>query len=213
MKIITCLGFLALTLVCQAQQYMDTNDPREIKALLSKDNDLNGFMGMDVKVSDIKSTRTLLMGGYGGVLVNRNYMLGVGAYGLVTSPEFSGALPGSATAKDLNLYGGYAGLMIGGTIFTKELMHLSLPVLFGAGNLQVSDHNYFTSSGDNEFTVEQSAFFVIEPAAQLEFNLTRTFRLAVGASYRWVEGMNLLNVSNDDLIGWSGMLSLRIGRF
>jgi hypothetical protein len=212
MRILIWLSLLAIISTSHAQQYMDTNDPREIKALLSKDNDLNGFGGMDVKVSDVKSTRTLMMGGYGGVLVNRNYMLGIGAYGLVTAPEFDGVLP-DATPRDLNLYGGYAGLIIGGTVFTKELVHLSIPVLLGAGNLQVSDHNFFTGAGDNEYIIEQSTFFVIEPAAQLEFNLTRTLRLAAGASYRWVEGINLINVDNNDLIGLTGVLSLKFGRF
>ncbi|MFT4736177.1 MAG: hypothetical protein ACI8QD_001681 [Cyclobacteriaceae bacterium] len=212
MRISIILFLVFLSVAVDAQQYMDTNDPREIKSLLSKDNQLDGFGGADLRITDLKSQRTILMGGYGGVLINRNYMLGVAAYGLLSSPSFDGVLP-DQTIKELNLYGGYAGVLIGGTLFTKELIHLSLPVMFGAGQLQVSDQSFFTSSSDTEFTIEQSAFFVIEPSALLEFNLTRTFRLGVGASYRWTEGLDLTNVADDELMGWSGSISLKFGRF
>lgn len=203
---------LLVAVGAHSQQYMDTTDPREIKSLLNKDNDLNGFGGVDLKVTDIKNSRTLMMGGYGGVLVNHNYQLGIAAYGLLTAPDFEGQLM-DGSPKDLELFGGYAGMVIGGMLFSKELVHVNFPILFGAGHIQVSDPNFFAGNPDSDFTIEQSAFFVIEPTAQLEFNLTRSFRLAVGASYRWVEGLDLANVTDDELIGWSGVVSLRFGRY
>jgi hypothetical protein len=212
MKYLYSLFLLALVTIVYGQQYMDTTDPREIKSLLNKNNELNGFGGVDLKVTEIKNNRTIMMGGYGGVLVNHNYQLGVAAYGLITSPEFNGRLL-DTTPKDLNLYGGYAGLMIGGIILSKELVHLNFPIILGAGHLQVSDQNFFAGNVDSDFTIEQSAFFVVEPAAQLEFNLTRSLRLAFGVSYRWVEGLDLTNVTDDELIEWNGMVTLKFGRF
>lgn len=212
MKYSFFLTVMLLYMSLHAQQYMDTNNPREIKSLLNKENDLNGFGGADVKITSIKNNRTLLTGGYGGVLVNHNYQLGVAAYGLVTSPSFDGRLIDD-TPKELDLYGGYAGMIIGGMLFSKEIIHVSFPILFGAGHLQVSDPGFFAGNTDSDFTIEQSAFFVIEPTAQLEFNLTKSLRLAAGASYRWVEGLTLTNVVDDELVGWSGVVSLRFGRF
>jgi hypothetical protein len=212
MKTFFCLLLISLVPGLYGQQFMDSTNPREIKSLLNKDNDLNGFGGIDVKATELKNTRTLLVGGYGAVLVNHNYQLGLAAYGLITAPEFNGRLL-DTTPKELNLYGGYAGLLIGGTLLSRQLIHLNFPIVLGAGQLQVSDHNFFAGNIDSDFTIEQSAFYVVEPGAQLEFNLTKSIRLAMGASYRWVQGLDLINVSDDELIEWSGVVSLKFGRF
>ncbi|MBV6648025.1 MAG: hypothetical protein KI790_21365 [Cyclobacteriaceae bacterium] len=213
MKLFFAANLLMLTTQALAQQYMDTNDPREIKSLLSKDNELNGFGGADLKVSDFAGERTLVVGAYGGLLINRSYMFGLAGYGLATSVEFDGVIPGSQEVKKLNLYGGYAGVLIGGTIATRELIHLNIPILLGAGGMQVTDENFFQNDLDTDFTIEQSAFFVVEPAAELEFNITTGLRLAAGSSYRWIRGSDLNNLSDEDLSGWSVMFSVRFGRF
>ena len=200
-------------LYAQGQTYQDVNDPTEIKSLLSKSNDIQGFGGFDVKITDILDERSVLIGGYGGVLINRSYLLGVGAYGLVARPSFDGLVPGSSDTTRLRLYGGYGGLLVGGTLFAKEIIHVSLPVFLGVGNLEVSDDDFFQGIGDTSFTVENSVFFVLEPGLQLEFNITQYLRIAGGASYRWVQGLELLNVEDSQLTGVTGILSVRIGRF
>lgn len=212
MKYVLCLTLSLLMSGLVAQQYMDTNDPREIKSLLNKNNQLNGFGGVDVRVTELSGKRTVLTGGYGGVLVNHNYQLGVAAYGIVTPPMIDGSWM-DGTPRELEIYGGYAGMIIGGILLSKEVIHINFPILLGAGHLQVSDPNFFAGDPDSDFTIEQSAFYVIEPTAQIEFNITKSFRLAAGASYRLVEGLDLSNVVNDDLVGWSGVVSLRFGRF
>ncbi len=208
-------GFFLFTLLAaSAQRYVDTHDPKdkEIKSLLGKGNDLNGFGSVDFKVADMMGERAMLAGAYGGVLVNRRYMLGVGGYGIATKLEFDGMV--GADPKTLNLNGGYGGIVIGGMIASKEVIHLVFPVFFGAGSVEVSDRNFFPNSpNDAEFTIESSAFMIVEPAMQVEFNITENFRLAAGMSYRYVTGTELNNVSDADLSGSSVMVSFRFGRF
>ncbi|MEM9324836.1 MAG: hypothetical protein AAGA85_04245 [Bacteroidota bacterium] len=196
-----------------SQTYQDVTDPGEIKSLLSSSNDLQGFGGVDVKITDMVDERSALVGGYGGVLINRSYMLGLGAYGIVNGPSFEGLAPGIEDSTQLSLYGGYGGLLLGGTLFAKEMLHISLPLFLGAGNLEVSDDDFFQGIGDTSFTVESSVFFVVEPSLQLEFNITSYLRIAGGASYRWVRGLELTNVTDDQVTGFSGILSVRLGRF
>ena len=211
------LGLFSVT----AQQYIDTNDPREIKSLLSRENDLNGFGGVDIKITDLMNERSMIIGGYGGVLVNRRFLLGIAGYGIATNPEIEGQLPQGllldTTLNQLNrkltINGGYAGVLLGGIIFTREIVHLSIPIVIGAGEIQISDEDFFQNSSDTDYTIESSTFFTVEPSAQLEFNITPIFRIAVGASYRWIQGLKLDNLENDDLISWTGTLSLRFGRF
>ena len=221
MKQLVTTAFILGLLSATAQQYIDTNDPKEIKSLLSKENDLNGFGGADIKITDLNSKRSMILGGYGGVLVNRRFLLGIAGYGIATNPEFEGQLPQgllpdtvlNQLPRKLTINGGYAGLLLGGIVFTRELVHLSIPVVFGAGEIQISDEDFFQNSSDTDYTVENSTFFTIEPGAQLEFNITPTFRIAAGVSYRWIQGLELNNLEDSDLVSWTGTLSLRFGRF
>lgn len=215
LSIILLLIVLASTFV-SAQKYMDTYDPDDdkIKSLLGKGNDLNGFGALDVKVGDFKGERALMMGAYGGLIINRRYLLGLAGYGLGTNIEFDGNIPGETEIKPLNLHGGYGGVLIGVTIAPKELIHISMPIILGAGALEVSDKDFFVNNpADSEFTVEDSAFFIVEPGLELEFNITKYFRFGVGATYRHIAGTDLINVIDDDLRGVSAMMSFRFGRF
>ncbi|MEQ9230877.1 MAG: hypothetical protein RIF46_09335 [Cyclobacteriaceae bacterium] len=212
-SIITTLLFL-MTITLFAQRYVDTYDPKkeEVKSLLGKGNELNGFGGIDLKISELAGERGMITGGYGGVLVNRRYLVAVGGYGIATKIEFDGLV--GAVEKPLNLHGGYGGVMVGGMIGSKEVIHLIFPVFFGAGQVEVSDKNFFPNNpNDAEFTIESSAIMVIEPGAQLEVNVTEYFRFSAGMSYRYVTGSELENLSDSDLSGSSIMISFRFGRF
>ena len=210
----------SLLLLCahtiEAQKYIDTYDPDDdkIKSLLGKENDLNGFGALDLKVGDFVGERALLMGAYGGFIINRKYLFGVAGYGLLTNVEFDGNVPGDFEIKPLNLHGGYGGMLIGLTIAPRELIHISMPIVLGAGSVEVSDKDFFVNNpADSEFTVENSAFFIVEPGLELEFNITKYFRVGAGATYRHIAGTELVNISDEDLRGFSGMLSFRFGRF
>ena len=208
--------FLALSFCTQAQRYVDTNDPdsEEIKSLLNKENDLNGFGGVDMKVGTFKDQRALIMGGYGGLVINRRYLFGIAGYGLVTDIEFEGTIPGDTATKTLNLYGGYGGVLIGASIAPKELIHISIPIVLGAGAFEVEDKNFFSNNlADADFVVENSVFFVVEPGIEVEFNISNHFRLGFGATYRYITGTELVNVTDEEVSGATGMISFRFGRF
>ena len=94
------------------------------------------------------------------------------------------------------------------------MIHLTFPIFFGAGSIQVSDKDFFPGNpNDAEFIIESSAFIVIEPAAQVEFNITQYFRFGVGMSYRFISGTELDNVKDAHLSGSSILISFRFGRF
>lgn len=206
------LILLTISFISFGQQFQDTHDPNEIKSLLGKGNELNGFGGGDIKIGNINTERALIMGAYGGVLINRHYMLGIAGYGIASNPRFDGSL-NDGTPRKLTIHGGYAGLLVGGTILSREIVHLSLPLVLGAGAIQLSDDDFFQNGSNSDFTIENSAFFVAEQAVQLEFNITRSLRLAAGASYRMVRGLELRNLSDKNLSDWTAQISLRFGRF
>ena len=91
---------LLCTISLQAQKYVDSHDPNEIKSLLGKGNQTAGFGGGDIRITEINDGRSLLVGAYGGIIVNRNYYLGLAGYGLITNNEFTGLIPTDPTPEE-----------------------------------------------------------------------------------------------------------------
>ncbi len=212
--IVVLLIFTSLSDI-RAQQYVDSHNPDEIKSLIGKSSETYGFGGADLKIGDIAGNRSLIIGGSGGVIVNRTYFLGLAGYGLVTDNEIDGLIPTATTPmeKKLNIYGGYGGMVFGFTLWTREPVHLHFPFLVGAGAFEVVDNNFFNNNFDTDFSIERSAFFIGEPGVQLEFNITENFRLGAGVSYRLVKGLEMVYLEDEDLTGLSTNISIRFGQF
>lgn len=191
-------------------------DSQEIKTLFSKGSKVRGFGSLDVKYSEFNKDNSLLVGVKGGVIINRHLILGLGGYGLSSINKFNGIDPN----QELFLYGGYGGLLIGYTIAPKEVIHISFPILIAAGGFEISDRNYFNEFRNRDQieldnTVERSTALVIEPGVEIEINVTKFFRIAVGGSYRVVQGVTLdrNNITDDDLTSWATHASLKFGKF
>ena len=56
-------------------------------------------------------------------------------------------------------------------------------------------------------------FFVVEPGMNLDFNMTHSFRLSFGGSYRWVNGVQSTASTKKQLTGPSAMVTFRFGSF
>ncbi|MGI9544699.1 MAG: hypothetical protein ACR2MX_15665, partial [Cyclobacteriaceae bacterium] len=102
---------------------------KETKTVLGKNTKARGFGSLDLKVSKLKNDHALLVGAHGGVILDNRFILGLGGYGLTTNVDFEGTDP---TGKQY-LYGGYGGLVLGAVIAPREMVHIYIPVLIGAG--------------------------------------------------------------------------------
>lgn len=203
-----------MTSLSWAQQFTDKPNNNEVKSIIGRDKEITGFGNIDFRVGEVVDQQALIVGAYGGVLINKYFMLGVAGYGLTTESKFDGFNPETSAPRELNLYGGYAGMLMGFKVASREIIHLSVPMIIGAGQLDVSDDNYFDlANGDNDFVLESSSFFVFEPSALIELNISHHFRLGFGAGYRLVKGSSLENLDDDDLSGFSGVVSIQLGKF
>ncbi len=135
-------------------------------------------------------------------------MFGIAGYGLAASPEI-----GSLSSTDYRLNGGYGGLLIGFNLFPREVVRISFPILFGGGKMYLTEPFFFSGSPDTDLTIEKSGFMVVEPAANLEFNVTRFFHLGLGASYRYVQGLSMSSLTDEQLLSWAINLNLKFGSF
>lgn len=150
---------------------------KEIKTLLGRDRAGGGYGAFTAGYSVIDNKHAVLFGGRFGWLACHSIGVGFGATGFMNEFHYEALL-----GREVFLAGGYGGLYIEPILLPRFPVHLSFPVLFGAGGI-----SYVSKEGNiNNNLIEDSvAFLIIEPAAELELNLTRFFRFAIGASYRF----------------------------
>jgi len=120
----------------------------------------------------------------------------------------------SGQTRDANLTGGYGGLVLEPIVFPNFPVHLSLPVLIGAGGIAYTTSNYYPEYDDSDYFVEDSyAYFIIEPGVELELNMLKFFRLAFGGYYRYTSDIDLIDYPENVLHGFSGGITFKFGKF
>ncbi|MEM6524096.1 MAG: hypothetical protein AAF693_09900 [Bacteroidota bacterium] len=186
------------------------DDNHNMKTIFSRKSEIRGFGSFDMKVTDFNEDKALFLGGHGGVILNKKFIFGGGGYGLTTSNTSD--LEGSD--QELELFGGYGGIMLGYIIAPAEIIHVSFPVLIGAGGVEVAEEGAPIIDGERSI-LERSAFFVVEPAVEIEINMTRFMRLAIGGGYRFIQGADLDvgSITNEDLSSWTAGVSFKFGKF
>jgi hypothetical protein len=170
-----------------------------------------GFYGsFTIGYSMIDNKDAVLMGGRFAWVVNHSIAIGFGGTGFINEFHYT-TIPNN----QVFLTGGYGGLYIEPILMPKFPVHLSFPCLLGAGGISYvsTDNNY-----NMNFVEDAAAFLIAEPAAELELNLTRFFRMSLGASYRFptpfdVGTSGITTANAEALRGWSYNISFKFGKF
>ncbi|MCD4736961.1 MAG: hypothetical protein K8R53_13030 [Bacteroidales bacterium] len=208
-----CLSLLVLTAFGQEED-------EEFKTLFGNAGSSGGYGAPELRLTTINNETSLMMGGRGGWIIGHSFVIGGGGCGLVTNNifEYTERIEGMDSTRNYNIDMGYGGLLLEYIAFPKSAVHIAVPVLIGAGGANLSYEIYNINDPQwNDWNkweyVESSAFFFVEPGLEVEFNMTKFFRLNMGASYRFVEGTDLKRLSDDDLTGMSFNLTLKFGKF
>jgi len=195
------LGFLT----AKAQDYADN----EIKTLFPKDRSNGGYGALSFSYTQIDGKDAFMMGGRGAWVIGHSFALGFGGNGFINDIDYQN--PHHMNLKT-SLAGGYGGLYLEPIIAPRFPVHLSFPILIGGGGITNMIYN---ESWDQMYYDDTAtdAYFILEPAAELEFNLTRNMRMALTCSYRYTTDILIKNVSPDILKGFSYGLVMKFGRF
>ena len=202
--------FAVITLSASAQ---------EQETLFSSPIEHGGFGAAVAKMTPIRGEMALIVGGYGGWLINHQLMLGGGGYGLVSNIRASNDAEAAYSPYGEQLYVefGYGGVMLEYIMAPSKLVHLNVQALIGGGAVTYRDDWFDGMYNDNynsRHYGRTEALFVAEPAVNVELNVTEWFRVSAGASYRFVTGADeLIGLENKDLSGPSGQLALKFGAF
>jgi hypothetical protein len=186
-------------------------NPGQVQTLFDPHAGNGGYGAFSIGYTKIDSRDALLMGGRGAWVIGHGFGLGMGGYGFVSDPLYN-------PADELNyaLAGGYGGLIMEPILFGWFPVHLSFPILVGAGG--VANTSYSANWNDpyeyyDGYVEDASAFFVAEAGVELEFNLVRFFRLALFGTYRYTSDIIMDNTPADALRGWSAGMTFKFGSF
>lgn len=206
-KIITLL-FVVLTVpVLHAQE-----ENGEFKTLFGdRPVSHGGYGALDIRYASIDGKDAFLMGGHGAWVIGHGFALGIAGLGFMNDYHYN---PDIAGGRNVNLAGGYGGLLLEPILFPKFPVHVSIPVLVGAGGIAyTTSYNPYDWDESHYYVEEATGYFVLEPGIELEFNIIRFFRLAIGGYYRYTSDISLYDTPENVLHGFSGGISLKFGKF
>jgi len=193
--------FISFKLAFSQGEIKVIGEKDQMQTLFGYDSKITGYGAWETKFTLVNGKESVLIGGHGGVIFNNYFYFGLGAYGLVTTDNIAY----DPIDAPLDMRMGYTGLMMAVNVMPKKVVHFSIPLFVGVGNLIVEKNNA---------RLESSPCIVIEPGLQMEINLVRFMKIGVGGGYRIVRGSSLdYSITDASLSDWSGNFSLIFGKF
>ncbi len=175
------------------------------ETLISGDLESGGFGGPVLKIGPMKGTTGVLVGGRGGWIINHTFILGGGGYGLANNIRMTDP---DGLNRTMYLEFGYGGVELDYIGNSSDVIHYTVGALIGGGSL-----GYRNAQGGMWDSNKQDAVFVLEPNVNLELNVTKFFRINAGVNYRWVNDVQFVGLSDKDLSGVAGSITLKFGAF
>ncbi|MBK6628738.1 MAG: hypothetical protein IPJ87_04645 [Flavobacteriales bacterium] len=212
--------FLAPLLIAHAAHAQQPDD-RPARTLLGGERPMHhgGWAAPEAAYTRMLDQDVMLVGLRAGWIIDHRFTIGLAGKGAVTdilNADYDLQLveAGHVIRKPSRFRMGYGGLLLEPVIAYRSPVHISLPILIGAGGggyetfmppVQDLEHQYHWD--------DAQAFFVVEPGIDLEISMIRFVRIGLGVSYRYTTDLDLPATAKDALHGINAGLSLKLGRF
>lgn len=189
---------LSLLLICMI--------PGAIMAGSMEDNESYnevGFIAPSINITKFNDDLGTMLGIRAGWITQHSFTVEGIFYGLISEVD--------SPRQGSNIGVGYSGLSLEYTILPNQKIHILVNTMIGMGLVSYV-RNYdepYNPDKDKLSTI----ITILEPGAGLEFCVTKNLRIVLGASYRLVDGVDLKNLSNDNIRGITGTIALRFGAF
>jgi hypothetical protein len=208
------LVILIMGLAGTSPTYAQEKEMADDETLFGSVQSSGGYGGPTVALTTLNGEPVAVVGGQGGWILNRRFVIGGALRGVAPQPDVG--LQNGSGAETAQLQLGYMGLLVEYIGAPSELLHYGAELVVGGGGAQLLREEQFQAgvSVSNE-RFERSTVFVTELGARAELNVTNFFRIGLSGGYRLVAGADLekADVSNEDLSAPYGQLSLRFGSF
>jgi hypothetical protein len=215
--LLLCIGVVSFAQTSETQEKTGKTD--EMNTLFKKGEKvkLGWFVGIDPGYTKFDSKDVWLMGLSTGLILNHNFTIGLTGRAWTRCEQLYFNNVSDTTGAYLE--GGYGGLLLEYTLFPKSIVHVTFPVMIGAGGAEyVTKNEYYTDNQGHEWdrhyhTLDSKAFFVVEPGVRAEMNLFKFMRLNAGISYRYAPNFQLMNTPKDLINNFTGTVGLKFGKF
>ncbi len=195
--------------VLDRQSEPTENKEDEIKTIFGKDKNNGAYFDLYFNFTEIQDQNALEVGTRLSFILKHSLGIGVEGTGYVSN-TFQ-----EPTGSYL-IAGGHGGITIEPIIFPKFPVHASFPVMFGGGAsvYTLVDANEYSS---NTIYDVVEGYLLARPGIELEFNVTKFFRICVNTTYRFATEINVGEdaryVTGQDLSGFSFGASFKFGKF
>ncbi len=170
-----------------------------------------GYGAFGIGYTTLDSKPSLRLSFKGAWVINHRFALGM------AGNAFYNNLQKSVNNNDEYLGGGYGGFYFEPILFPYAPVHVSFPVLIGGGMASNTPYH----SGNMYYPNDQfnyDSFFVLEPGVEMELNMVKFFRLGVGITYRFTNGVLLeyattAPVPKNALNSFTFYLNFKFGKF
>lgn len=163
-----------------------------------------GMVGTGIHFSTLDGQPMVLHQVSLAAVLNHNFRLGFSYYHQLEELTFSTAL--GDYRQDLQM----GSLDFEYVFFPNKVVHFSLPLSIGLGELEYDDELAFD---DWSGIYDESYFGFIQPGVQVEVNVHKYVRLHGGANYRLAIGADNPLLNDAALSGFSANIGLRLGLF
>jgi hypothetical protein len=203
-RALICSVLFIMSITGWTQEAASSPQPEE-KTLLSLPVKQGVYAAPVFKFSSFgaENNGSLIVGAQGGWILDHQYVLGLGVYGLSTRVKAADLQETSGLVTIFN----YGGLFLSYIHNSYNLLHVEATVLIGVGEVNYRDEAYGAkySKGDN--------FLVLEPGINAVINITPGFRAGVGVSYRYVDKISIIGLDKGDVGGINFNLLFQVGYF
>ncbi|MEE4259708.1 MAG: hypothetical protein V2I62_08115 [Bacteroidales bacterium] len=188
-----------------------------------------GYGSMSVGWTQIDGKNAMVIGARAAWIANHHFALGLAGRGFFNNFDNQQYFDESYDPNydpNYSLSGGYGGLLLEPILAPMSPVHVSFPILIGAGGVATTPVTWQNIDYYNYYYFNSDAYFVLEPGVDVEFNITKFFRVALGGSYRYTSNVYLQhkylnsadetvyeNVPTNALRGFNVDISLKFGWF
>jgi len=184
---------------------------QEIQTVFSAGRGNGFYIGFHSGFSQINNDQAWDAGCRLAWVANHGLAIGFAGTGFATQPYHD------AITTDLyhNYAGGYGGFLIEPIVMPRAPVHVSFPVIIGAGGIVYNTFNdyYQNTSAPTYYVDDVRAFFIVEPGIEAEINAVKWIRLAVGGSYRFTQRVDLEDATDNPMDGFRLGFAIKFGKF
>jgi len=178
----------------------------EIKTLFGCNHSNGFYLSYDLGFNTTSNIESVENGGRMAWIIGHSMALGLFGSSFINTTDINKLING--TSSTISLTGGYGGFLLEPIVLPKQAIHLSFPIEIGVGGVG------YTTNDDNQTNYHnQDAFMVFKPGVEVELNMVKCFRLALGIQYRYIYGLNLQGFGKNELNGVSATMAFKFGKF